>query len=149
MALVDRLRNGDKLHREAAAALGEMSEYVLSDDERALAFVKWRRTKGSVGKGTIRKRRRNICRTIFRTSHGVNKRRALGLCQSNDERNRGWDDATERPEHLQMRREDEGAADVLRRQAQVHLPEVQPSEISARNGALKLEPPLIQLGKSL
>ncbi len=43
MALVDRLRNGDALHREAADALvafGSFSEFVLSDDERSLAFVR-------------------------------------------------------------------------------------------------------------
>ena len=51
MSLVDRLRKGDELHREAATALeafGEFSEFVLSDDARGLAFVRWQRTKGSV-----------------------------------------------------------------------------------------------------
>ena len=44
--LIERLREGDELHREAAKALivwGTMSEYILSDDDRALAFVKWQR----------------------------------------------------------------------------------------------------------
>ena len=50
MTLTKRLRNGDALHREAAdalEALGPMSEFVLSDDERGLAFVQWQRSKGS------------------------------------------------------------------------------------------------------
>lgn len=50
MSLVDRLRKGDELHREAAAALehfGLFSEFVLSDDKLGLAFVQWQRTKGS------------------------------------------------------------------------------------------------------
>jgi len=40
----------------------------------------------SVGKGTIRKRRRNICRI----GHGMNRRRALGLSQSRDEHRRRY-----------------------------------------------------------
>ena len=59
MSLIDRLSKGDELHREAVTALehfGLFSEFVLSDTERALAFVKWQRTKGSDsatgGKGT-------------------------------------------------------------------------------------------------
>lgn len=51
MTLTKRLRNGDALHREAAdalEALGAMSEFVLSDDERGLAFVRWQRAKRSV-----------------------------------------------------------------------------------------------------
>ena len=51
MTLIKRLRNGDELHREAADALKlfeAMSEFVLSDDERSLAFVRWQRAKGSV-----------------------------------------------------------------------------------------------------
>ena len=49
--LIDRLRKGDELHREAAGALtafGEFSEFVLSDTERGLAFVQWQRAKGSL-----------------------------------------------------------------------------------------------------
>ena len=50
MPLIDRLRKGDELHREAAAALehfGLFSEFVLSDTERGLAFVQWQRSKSS------------------------------------------------------------------------------------------------------
>lgn len=50
MSLVDRLRGGDALHQEAVEALqalGEFSEYVLSDDKRAIAFVQWQRAKRS------------------------------------------------------------------------------------------------------
>ena len=46
--LIKRLRNGDALHREAADALvtfGAFSEFVLSDTERGLAFVRWQREK--------------------------------------------------------------------------------------------------------
>ncbi len=51
MSLINRLRKGDELHREAAAALkhfGLFSEFVLSDTERGLAFMQWQRAKGSV-----------------------------------------------------------------------------------------------------
>ncbi len=51
MSLVERLRKGDELHREAAAAIehfGLFSEFVLSDTERGLAFVQWQRTRPSV-----------------------------------------------------------------------------------------------------
>ena len=51
MSLIDRLRKGDELHREAAGALehfGLFSEFVLSDTKRGLAFMQWQRAKGSV-----------------------------------------------------------------------------------------------------
>lgn len=50
MSLIDRLHKGDELHREAAAALEHFelfSEFVLSDNERSLAFVQWQRAKSS------------------------------------------------------------------------------------------------------
>ncbi len=51
MSLIDRLRKGDELHREAADALehfGLFSEFVLSDTKRGLAFMQWQRAKESV-----------------------------------------------------------------------------------------------------
>ena len=50
MSLIDQLRNGDGLHRRAAVALeqfGPMSEFVLADTARALAFVQWQRANSS------------------------------------------------------------------------------------------------------
>lgn len=47
-ALVERLRKGDALHREAAAALevlGACSEFVLSDIDRGIAFLQWQRER--------------------------------------------------------------------------------------------------------
>ncbi len=48
MSLIDRLIKGDALHREAAVALeafGAFSEFVLSDTERGLEFVRWQRSR--------------------------------------------------------------------------------------------------------
>lgn len=48
MILMDRLRRGDAMHREAADAivmLEGMSEFVLSDNQRGIDFVAWQRAK--------------------------------------------------------------------------------------------------------
>ena len=46
MSLIDRLQKGDTLHQEAAGVLklySQYGDYILSDDERALAFIEWQR----------------------------------------------------------------------------------------------------------
>ena len=52
VALIERLRAGDKLHQEAAHALAQfepMAAFVLSDTKRGLEFIKWQRSRPSHG----------------------------------------------------------------------------------------------------
>ena len=51
VTLIEQLRAGDALHRKAADALAQleaMSEFILSDTERSLEFVKWQRSRPSL-----------------------------------------------------------------------------------------------------